>query len=70
MNMPEFYPLRLLWVIWTAYSHARKGGLAYVASDCAGVPDIAVFIGLGRDAHVVKDAAMEVCSNETESSVS
>lgn len=64
--MPEPYFLRLLWVFWTAYQHTRKGGVAYVASDCMGVPDMACFFGLGRDAHLVQEASHAVMISENE----
>jgi hypothetical protein len=64
--VPEWYPLRLLWVICTAYNKARKNGCAYVASDAAGVPDIAIFMGIGRDAHLVQEASFAVFMDENE----
>ena len=65
-EMPEQFHLRILWLIWSAYRNARKTGVAYAGSDIGGVHDMAVFIGIGRDARLVQEAAIGICIKENE----
>ena len=48
-----------LWAAYRAYSIAAKQGSSYVALCSHGVPQIAVFIGLDRDAWKVSQRAIQ-----------
>lgn len=52
--------LLFLWLAWKTYKKARQGtNLAYIAATSHGVPRIAIFVGLDREAWRVTVHAIE-----------
>jgi hypothetical protein len=52
--------LRFFWLCRSAWVLARRrGGVAYVAQTRHGVPECAIFVGVGRDAWRVSVRAVE-----------
>lgn len=51
--------LFFMWAAIRAYRLAKRGGSSYVAVTNCGVPQIAVFCAIGRDAWRVSQRAIE-----------
>lgn len=52
--------VRVLWMVWKAYHLAKADGRnAYVAITYRGVPKVAVFLGVGREAWRISRRAVE-----------
>jgi hypothetical protein len=51
--------LLTLWAAYRAYKIAEKSGTSYVVLCSHGVPQVAVFVGLGRDAWRVSQRAVQ-----------
>jgi hypothetical protein len=52
--------IRFLWLAWGAYRDAKKrGGVTYSAILCRDVPQVAIFVGLGREAWRISQKAIE-----------
>lgn len=52
--------IRFIWLAWQAYQGARRcKGLYYASLAKDGVPDIAIFVGLDREAWRISKRAIE-----------
>lgn len=50
---------RFLWIALRAYRVAKINGSHYVALTAHGVPQVAVFVGVGREAWRISQRAVE-----------
>lgn len=50
--------LRYIWLCYTAYKGVQKTGAHYAYWDNNGVPDMVIFVGIGRKAWQITNVAL------------